>query len=237
MISTKVVTATQNEPGRARSLERILASGLRELLRLLAHGLTATRARWIGCEPAHKRRIYFANHASHADFLLLWAALPGSLRRRVRPVAAADYWLESRVRRFIVNEVFRAVLVDRVRSGHAADAIEVMARALASGNSLIVFPEGCRNTMDTPLLPFKSGLYRLARLLPETELVPVWLDNVDRVLPKGAVVPVPLLCTVTFGPPMRLRRDEDKDAFLRRARDALLALAEPPSNGSNWERR
>jgi hypothetical protein len=74
------------------------------------------------------------------------------------------------------------------------------------------------------VLPFKSGLYHLCRLKPELELVPVYLANMNRILPKGEVLPVPLLGRVIFGKPMTIEPNEDKTAFLTRAREALLAL-------------
>jgi 1-acyl-sn-glycerol-3-phosphate acyltransferase len=100
-----------------------------------------------------------------------------------------------------------------------------MALALDAGDSLILFPEGNRNTGDDLLLPFKSGLYHLARMRPEVDLVPVWIENLNRVLPKGEVIPVPLICTVTFGAALHLAGGETKDLFLGRAAAALRALA------------
>lgn len=114
--------------------------------------------------------------------------------------------------------------MERDRKNHITDPIEQMATALDEGASLILFPEGTRNLSDEPLLPFKSGLYRLALARPRVELVPVWIANLNRALPKGEMIPVPILCTVTFGMPVRLRAGEDMAAFLERARTALLAL-------------
>jgi 1-acyl-sn-glycerol-3-phosphate acyltransferase len=101
-----------------------------------------------------------------------------------------------------------------------------MRAALDEKSSLILFPEGTRNVTDEPLLPFKSGLYHLAKARPEIELVPVWIENLNRVMPKGEFVPIPLLCTVTLGAPVLMVADEDKSAFLGRCRGALLALGE-----------
>lgn len=197
------------------------------LLAGFARLLTGVRAIWKESPEAPGRRIYYANHSSHGDFVLVWASLPAARRRRTRPVAGADYWLGGPVRRFIGCRVFRAVLIERgaPASGPGADPIGEMTAALDAGDDLILFPEGTRNMGDEPLLPFKSGLYRLARQRPETELVPVWLANLNRVLPKGRVLPVPLLCTATFGPALTLAPEEGKAAFLARAREALLALA------------
>lgn len=188
-----------------------------------ARVLTGVRALWSGVAPMAEPTLYFANHTSHGDFVLVWAALPGDLRELTRPVAAADYWKGSALRRFIGAQVFRALLIDRERSG-GPDPVQQMADCLRSGDSLIMFPEGTRNTGDEVLLPLKSGLFHLARTCPEVRLVPVWIENLKRVLPKGSVLPVPLACTVEFGAPLKLQPDEDKAAFLARGRAAMLAL-------------
>lgn len=187
--------------------------------------VTGAQARWIGCAPAAVQRMYFGNHTSHADFALIWASLPYDLRVRTRPVAGADYWERGRIRRYIINEVLRGVLIERAGSMRTKDPIEVIVAALEGGDSLIVFPEGTRNTTDEVLLPFKSGLYRVACQRPDVQLVPVWMENLGRVLPKGQVIPVPLLCSVNFGTPMKLQPGEEKTAFLDRAKKALLDLA------------
>lgn len=187
--------------------------------------VTGAQARWIGCAPAAVQRIYFANHASHADFALIWASLPQELRVRTRPVAGADYWEKGRVRSYLIHEVLRGVLIERGGARRARDPIDIIVEALELGDSLIVFPEGTRNMSDEPLLPFKSGLYRVACRRPDVELVPVWMENLGRVLPKGEAIPVPLLCSVNFGAPLRLAPGEEKHAFLERARRSLLELA------------
>ena len=187
--------------------------------------VTGVRGDWRGCAPDPRRRVYFANHRSHGDFVLIWTVLPAPLRRLARPVAGADYWLKGRVRAFLGRRVFRAVLIDRNPVTRDADPIAIMAAALEQGSSLILFPEGTRNTTEEPLLPFKTGLYHLARAMPDVELVPVWIENLNRVMPKGEFLPVPLLCTVTLGAAIGLGEDEDKMAFLERSRNALLALA------------
>jgi 1-acyl-sn-glycerol-3-phosphate acyltransferase len=177
---------------------------------------------WIGCGPSEKQRIYFANHSSHLDTILVWAAMPPELRRRVRPVAAADYWGKGRVQRHIALKVLNAVLIDR--QTRSSDPLEPLKAALAAGDSLILFPEGTRGAGELPSA-FKPGLHHLAKAFPEVELVPVFLDNLRRALPKGSLVPVPLSCIARFGAPMHLAEGEAKPDFLNRAREAVVALA------------
>ncbi|PTA69927.1 MULTISPECIES: lysophospholipid acyltransferase family protein [Stenotrophomonas] len=193
------------------------------------HVVTGARALWIGCAPSSEHRVYYGNHASHGDFVLIWSSMPPALRRQVRPVAAAEYWQRDGLRRYLIDAVFNGVLVEREAGHRQQDPLQVLREAVDEGCSLILFPEGTRNVGDEPLLPFKSGIYHLARQRPELEFVPVWIDNLKRVMPKGRFLPLPLLCTATFGTPLRLQADEDKAAFLARSRQALLDLA--PNGG------
>ena len=208
----------------ARSPSALLAVLCATMVAAFARLVTGVRSEWRGDGPDTRQRVYFANHRSHADFVLIWTVLPVPLRRLTRPVAGADYWLKGRVRTFIAQRVFRAVLIDRNPATRVADPVAIMAAALDQKCSLIVFPEGTRNTTEGALLPFKSGLYHLAKARPEIEFVPVWIENLNRVMPKGEFVPIPLLCTVTLGAPIVLGTEESKTAFLDRGRDALLAL-------------
>jgi 1-acyl-sn-glycerol-3-phosphate acyltransferase len=195
-----------------------------QAISLFARFMTAPRGIWQGIVPEPRQRVYFANHSSNGDFVLIWTVLPAPLRRQTRPVAALDYWLKSPVRTFIGRDVFNAVLIDRRPEARTEDPVAKMVEALDQGASLILFPEGQRNGTDTPLLPFKSGLYHLAKARPEVDLVPVWIANLNKVMPKGEIIPVPLICTLTFGTPLHLGPDEAKDAFLVRAAAELLAL-------------
>ncbi|MBT9552889.1 MAG: 1-acyl-sn-glycerol-3-phosphate acyltransferase [Hydrogenophaga sp.] len=188
----------------------------------LVRALTGAQARWYGCPPKAEQRIYFANHQSHADLVLMWAALPEELRSITRPIAAKDYWTASTFKRWITTAVFNAVYVERERKGEE-DPLQPLIDALDSGDSLILFPEGTRGHEEDPQ-PFKSGLYNLAHRFPRVVLVPAWIHNVQRVMPKGEVIPVPVLCSVTFGEPLALGPDEARADFLRRAREAVMAL-------------
>ena len=255
---------------------------LAKLMSLLLLGivrfLTGSQARWYGCPPKAEQRIYFANHQSHADMVLIWAALPEELRSITRPIAAKDYWTKTPFRQWITTAVFNAVYVDRQATPArpappvaqepvgvladlataSADADTAMAggpdpspeapplaptpeelraalppsdplaplvRALVSGDSIVIFPEGTRGHGDEPQA-FKSGLFKLAQMFPQVVLVPAWINNVQRVMPKGEVVPVPILCSVTFGAPIQLEAGEERRPFLDRARRAVIALRE-----------
>jgi 1-acyl-sn-glycerol-3-phosphate acyltransferase len=186
--------------------------------------LVGAYARWIGTRPTGEQRIYFANHTSHIDTLAIWSSLPGALRRRTRPIAARDYW-GSGLKKYIATRGFGAVLIDRARENTQIDPLDPLRAALRDGDSLIIFPEGTRGATATPA-KFRSGLFRLAGEFPAVELVPVYLDNLHRSLPKGALLPVPVVCTVRFGAPVARIDGEEKDAFLERARAAVIALSQ-----------
>jgi 1-acyl-sn-glycerol-3-phosphate acyltransferase len=192
------------------------------LLAFIARLITGAQGHWKGSPPKAEQRIYFANHQSHLDWVLIWAALPRDLRARTRPIAAKDYWTGSTFKHWLTREVFNAVYVNRQRTDDQ-DPLEPLADALQNGDSLVIFPEGTRSNKGDPQ-PFKSGLFHLAEQFGQVPLIPVWIDNVQRVMPKGEVVPVPILCTATFGAPMQLEPGEDKKVFLERARDAVIAL-------------
>ncbi|MBF8674408.1 MULTISPECIES: lysophospholipid acyltransferase family protein [Pseudomonas] len=203
----------------------MLANLTAYLITSAARLITGARALWLGCTPLPVQRLYFANHSSHGDFVLLWASLPQTLRRRTRPVAGADYWAKPGIRDFLIRKVFNGVLIQRQRDEGQGNPLQPVLDAVAQGDSLIFFPEGTRNLSDEPLLPLRSGLYHLAAAHPQVELVPVWIANLNRVMPKGRALPLPLLCTLSFGEPLHLQADESKQAFLERAGQALLDLA------------
>jgi len=185
--------------------------------------LVGAQPRWIGCKPSPALRIYYANHTSHFDTLALWCALPTRLRANTRPVAAKDYW-STGIRAYIATKGFNAMFIDRSADRSEGDPLAPLADALQRGESLIIFPEGTRRAQALPS-PFKSGLFHLATRLPDAELVPVYLDNLYRSMPKGTFLPVPLTCSVRFGTPLQLRAGEAKDVFLERARAAIVELA------------
>ena len=206
----------------SHSVARFIAFLTRRGARLL----TGARSLWVGCQPELKQRIYFANHNSHIDFILLWSSLPKDMRRRTRPVAASDYWTKDGFRRFLIQDTFNGVTIKRNRENNE-DPLEPIKDVMQQGYSIIFFPEGTRNLEDdVELLPFKSGLYNLHREFPDIDIVPVWISNLKRVMPKGALVPLPLLSTVIFGSPLEQHIEMDKKEFLDYAQQALLKLKE-----------
>ncbi|MBK1718653.1 lysophospholipid acyltransferase family protein [Thiocystis violacea] len=201
------------------SLETLAAGALTALTRLV----TGVRARWPDEAPSTSPRVYFANHSSHLDTLVIWASLPATLRARTRPVAASDYWDRPGLRRWLALRVLRALPVDRSDGCGKREALRRLIEALDQGDSLILFPEGTRGD-GAAIGELRSGLYHVARERPEAALVPVFLENLSRILPKGEFLPVPLIGRVTFGAPIRLGTDETRQAFLQRARAALIDL-------------
>jgi len=161
----------------------------------LAKALSGATARWVDCEPCTCQRIYFANHTSHLDALVLWASLPRNIRSVTRPVAAADYWQGGPVRRYMAS-IFNVLLIDRMKVKVHNSPIDMMLREI------------------------------LAKKRPDIELIPVYIDNLNRVMPKGEFLPVPLLSCITIGAPIWLEAGETKNVFLARARETVGKLRE-----------
>ena len=200
---------------------RRLAAALVAGVTRVAVGATVTWTEEVQAGAA----VYFANHSSNLDFLVIWSTLPHDVRNRTRPVAARDYWESSGLRRRLAHGLFRAVLIDRggLSVSDRDSQFEAMIAVLDAGESLILFPEGTRGPGDR-IAEFKSGLYHLGLRKPHVPLVPVHLENLNRILPKGAIFPVPLLGRVAYGPAIRVETEESKSAFLERARHAVEAL-------------
>jgi 1-acyl-sn-glycerol-3-phosphate acyltransferase len=199
----------------------MMARLLESLMIVFVRLLSGAQARWPAGVPSGGQCIYVANHSSHLDFLLLFSGLPEFQRRRTRPVAAAEYWRAGPVRRYLVHRIFRAVLVER--DGSRLNPLEPLVQALREGDSLILFPEGTRGPGET-LQPLRPGIFHLARGFTEIDIVPVWIDNSYRVLPKGLAIPVPLLCSITFGRPLRWEGGMPQQEFLAEVRRNLEGL-------------
>lgn len=192
------------------------------LLNGLARFMSGSNVRWIDCQPDTCQRVYFANHTSHIDLVLVWSALPRDVQKLTRPVAAKDYWSKGWIRPHIAR-AYNAMLIDRRAIKVHQSPIDIMIKEMGDKYSVILFPEGGRSD-GQKVGKFKSGLYYLSKKRPDLELVPVYLHNMGRVLPRDEYLPVPLLASVTFGPPMWLETKETKKEFLARARQAVLNL-------------
>lgn len=215
--SRRVPTVANVQPA------RIETNILRMILALVARLLSGASVRWVDCQPDTCQRVYFANHTSHLDPVVIWVSLPPSVRAVTRPVAAKDYWTRGKFRHYLARHVFNALLIDRHDIKVHRNPLDQMLGEIGEQYSLIVFPEGGR-TDGRDVHEFKSGLFHMAKRRPDLELIPVYIDNMNRILPRGEVLPVPLLTRVTFGPPMWLEQGEPKNAFLARAREAVRRL-------------
>ena len=199
------------------------------LLCWLSRAVTGAGIRWVNCLPCPKQRVYYANHSSHLDILVLWASLPREIREVTRPAAARDYWDKSSLKRYLAKNIFNAIMIDRPGHGENKNnpykAVEDTLDGIGEKYSLIIFPEGTRGDGEE-LSHFKGGIYSLAQKKTDLEFVPVYLENLNRILPKGEFVPVPLMSSISFGEPVILQKDEGKKEFLERTRQAIIALKE-----------
>ncbi len=193
------------------------------VLAALVRILTGASVRWVNCAPDPRQRVYFANHTSHLDALVLWAALPGEVRELTRPVAARDYWETGHVRHYLASTAFHAILIERANVTKQSNPLDLILKAIEDRYSAILFPEGGRG-QGPDVGEFKCGLYHMRRARPDLEFVPVYIENLNRILPKGEFLPVPVLSSVTFGPPVQFVENEPKPLFLRRAREAVCSL-------------
>lgn len=196
---------------------------MKSLFATIARFVTGANARWVGSAPDARQRVYFANHTSNLDTVVVWAALPPEIRALTRPIAARDYWIKNKLRLYLANEIFNAVLIERKKPTTRDNPLTDMLNALGDKYSLIIFPEGGRQT-GPEMAPFKGGLFHLAKDRPDIEFIPVLIENLNRILPKGEVLPVPLLGSLSFGAPIKLEEGEAKNAFLERAQSAIKAL-------------
>ena len=186
--------------------------------------LLGASARFESTPDLSGQRIYFANHTSHIDTLAIMAALPKEARLNTKPLAAADYWGKNSFLRYLATRGLNSMLIDR-QPKDGEDPLVPVLQAMAQGCSVIIFPEGTRRFQALPG-EFKSGLYRLHKAFPQARLVPIYLDNLYRSMPKGKHVPLPIICTIRIGDPLAVVENEEKGDFLNRAREAVVRLAQ-----------
>ena len=196
---------------------------MKNVLILVSRLLSGATVLWYESQPDSCQRVYFSNHTSHLDALVIWAALPYRIREKTRMIAAQDYWDAGPVRRYVAKRLFNALLIERENVNLKNTPIKVMMDGMQDEYSIVLFPEGSRSASGE-LGKFKSGLYYLCKKRPDLELIPVYLNNMNRILPRGKTLPVPMLSRVIFGPPMWLEKGETKDTFLERSRQAILKL-------------
>lgn len=171
--------------------------------------------------------VVVANHNSHLDTAVLLASFPTSRIDRVRPLAAADYFLRNRLLAWFTTRIVGILPVNRHSAGDA-DPLLGASQALAAGSTLVMFPEGSRGEPGV-FGDLRSGVARLARLHPEVPVIPVWLDGCERSMPKGSRLARPVRCSATVGRALFIRPGESTAEFLIRLRSAMVTLGTDPA--------
>jgi 1-acyl-sn-glycerol-3-phosphate acyltransferase len=172
--------------------------------------------------PADGPAVLVANHNSHLDTMVLMTLLPPRLLPKVRPVAAADYFLKNRLLAWFSLKIIGILPIVRGGGGKNGDPLAAVHEALARGEIVILFPEGSRGEPER-LSEFKSGVAHLARAHPEVPVIPAFLHGLGKSLPKGSAVFVPFCCDVVVGEPIPWQ--EDRKLYLQELRERMNALA------------
>ncbi|MCA1979267.1 MAG: 1-acyl-sn-glycerol-3-phosphate acyltransferase [Thiobacillus sp.] len=201
--------------------------------------------------------ILAANHNSHLDTLLLMSLYPMAKLHRVRPVAAADYFLKNRVIAWFALTIMHILPLSRrprkastpqpspEKGGHpeghkGANEMPKPANekplahieaALAAGDILILFPEGSRGEPERRSA-LKSGIAHLMADAPTVPVVPIYLRGLGKALPKGEWLPVPFFADGWVGEPLSWQGDR---AATMRLLEARFAELEQEGKAPAWE--
>jgi 1-acyl-sn-glycerol-3-phosphate acyltransferase len=148
--------------------------------------------------PARGPAIVVANHNSHLDTLVLMTLFPSRMLDRLRPVAAADYFLRGRWRSWFARNIIGIIPLERQVRAKDGDPLRECGEAIGEGSILILFPEGSRGEPER-LTHFKSGVAHLARRYPQVPVHPVFLHGLGKALPRGEALLVPFFVDVFVG--------------------------------------
>jgi 1-acyl-sn-glycerol-3-phosphate acyltransferase len=188
---------------------------------LVVLGLNVRNA---GGLPRQGPAIVVANHNSHIDTFVLISLFPLKLLRKLRPVAAADYFLSNRALAWFTLNIVNMIPIERPAKGKIdrnADPLEACARALQAGEILLVFPEGTRGETEA-LARFKGGVARLKEQYPDVPVIPIYMHGLGRVMPKGEIALVPVVVDVFVGRPVPW--SGNRPDFTRAMEEAVIAL-------------
>lgn len=172
--------------------------------------------------PHEGPAILAANHNSHLDTMVLMALYPLRKLHRVRPAAAADYWLKNWWITWFARNIIGIVPVYRHGTDEYPDPLVHCHQALDEGAILIFFPEGSRGEPEV-LGRFKFGLAKLVEENPQVPVVPVFLHGVGRVWPKGAAVPIPNVVDAMVG--RAVYWNQSREEFMSRFTQNIQQLA------------
>ena len=145
--------------------------------------------------------IICANHNSHLDTMVLMTIFPLRLLAKLRPVAAAEYFLQNPLLGWFALQIIGIIPIERDRSSCSEHPLAKCSEALERGEILIIYPEGSRGEPES-LADFQSGIAHLAKRHPDVPIYPVFLYGLGKVLPKGEVILVPFFCDVAIGEPI-----------------------------------
>ncbi|HVT52163.1 MAG TPA: lysophospholipid acyltransferase family protein [Dongiaceae bacterium] len=174
--------------------------------------------------PKNGPAILVANHNSHIDTFVLISLFPLKLLGKLRPVAAADYFLSNRALAWFTLNIVNMIPIERAAKGKIdrnADPLEACVKALQAGEILLVFPEGTRGEAET-LAKFKGGVARLKEQFPDMPVIPIYMHGLGRVMPKGEIALVPVVVDVFVGDPVPW--SGNRADFTRAMEEAVIAL-------------